>query len=363
MKFGHWLTLLGTASALVLLWSLRDVLIHVFAAIVLAMALCTAVGVVQRRLGWARPLALGATLLSLVVLGLGLGALLIPPFVDQFSQLLRQLPAAFAVLIRLIQQGLDQTTHLIDGQSLLEGAPSASQWLTPSQPGAPAGGGVLAAGLGGGALKLLGFAGSLGSALIQVLFVLAVSLMIAAQPSAYREVAILLVPSFYRRRFRKALLLCGEALSSWMGGVLISSCCVGLLAGIGLSLLGVKLVVANALLAGLLNVIPNVGPTLGTLFPMSVALLVSPWKAMAVLGLHGGVWAPGPGPGPTPGGLPAGVGAGIADPGPPRPLEAATSGNINGFGPWAPALKDQAGQRATPSQVRQPDPSALSPYP
>jgi len=286
LKFGHWLTLLGTASALILLWSLRDVLIHVFAAIVLAMALCTAVGVVQRRLGWPRPLALGVTLLGMLVLGLGLGALLVPPFVDQFGQLLRQLPAAFAVLIRLIQQGLDQTTHLIDGQSFLEGGPSASQWLTPSQPGAPAGGGALAAGLGGGALKLLGFAGSLGSALIQVLFVLAVSLMISAQPGAYREVAILLVPSFYRRRFRKALLLCGEALSSWMGGVLISSCCVGLLAGIGLSLLGVKLVVANALLAGLLNVIPNVGPTLGTLFPMSVALLVSPWKALAVLGLY-----------------------------------------------------------------------------
>ena len=41
MKFGHWLTLLGTAAALTLLWSLRDVLIHVFAAIVLAMALCS----------------------------------------------------------------------------------------------------------------------------------------------------------------------------------------------------------------------------------------------------------------------------------------------------------------------------------
>jgi predicted PurR-regulated permease PerM len=71
-----------------------------------------------------------------------------------------------------------------------------------------------------------------------------------------------------------------------MGGVLISSLCVALLAGIGLSLLGVKLVVANALLAGLLNVIPNVGPTLSTVFPMSVALLVSPWKALAVLGLY-----------------------------------------------------------------------------
>jgi predicted PurR-regulated permease PerM len=58
---------------------------------------------------------------------------------------------------------------------------------------------------------------------------------------------------------------------------------VGLLAAIGLSLLGVKLVAANALLAGLLNIIPNVGPTLSTIFPMSVALLDAPWKALAVL--------------------------------------------------------------------------------
>jgi predicted PurR-regulated permease PerM len=116
--------------------------------------------------------------------------------------------------------------------------------------------------------------------------VVAVALMIAVQPTAYREVAVLLVPSFYRRRAREVLLRCGEALSSWMGGVLISSLCVAVLAGIGLSLLGVKLVVANALLAGLLNIIPNVGPTLSTIFPMSVALLISPWKALAVLGLY-----------------------------------------------------------------------------
>jgi predicted PurR-regulated permease PerM len=76
---------------------------------------------------------------------------------------------------------------------------------------------------------------------------------------------------------------CGTALSSWMVGVLISSLCVGVLAAIGLSLLGVRLVAANALLAGLLNIIPNVGPTLSTIFPMSVALLDAPWKALAVL--------------------------------------------------------------------------------
>jgi predicted PurR-regulated permease PerM len=116
--------------------------------------------------------------------------------------------------------------------------------------------------------------------------VVAVALMITAQPEAYREAVLLLVPSFYRRRAREVLLGCGEALSAWMGGVLISSLCVGTLAAIGLSLLGVRLVAANAVLAGLLNIIPNVGPTLSTLFPMSVALLDEPWKALAVLALY-----------------------------------------------------------------------------
>jgi predicted PurR-regulated permease PerM len=121
---------------------------------------------------------------------------------------------------------------------------------------------------------------------IQTLFVLAVALMITTQPQAYREVAVLLVPSFYRRRFRQVLIACGQALSAWMLGVVVSSLCVGTLAAIGLTLLGVKLVAANAVLAGLLNVIPNLGPTLSTIFPMSVALLESPWKSLAVLALY-----------------------------------------------------------------------------
>jgi predicted PurR-regulated permease PerM len=274
VKFGQWLALMATAAALLLLWNLREVLIHVFAAIVLAMALCTLVGVVRQRLGCGRSLALLLTLAGLLVLLAVSLAAVVPPFVQQFRELLRQLPAAGELLLRLLRQGMDLSSQMIYGKQAL-------QWLQQSWEAPSAG-----AGLGGGLASLLGLAGNLGSGVIQLLFVLAVSLMIAVQPTAYREVAVLLAPSFYRRRLRQVLLQCGEALSSWMGGVLISSCCVALLAGIGLSLLGVKLVVANALLAGLLNIIPNVGPTLSTIFPMSVALLASPWKALAVLGLY-----------------------------------------------------------------------------
>lgn len=274
MKFGQWVGLLVSAAALLLLWSLRDVLIHLFASVVLAMALCTLVGVVRERLGCSRPLALLLSLVGLLLVVTVSIAAVVPPFVEQFRQLLLQLPEAAERALALIRQGMDLSSQMIYGQEAL-------QWLRQSW-----GSGSSGTAMGESLQGLLGLAGNVSSGLLQLLFVLAVSLMIAVQPNAYREVAILLVPSFYRRRLREVLLQCGEALSSWMGGVLISSLCVALLAGIGLSLLGVKLVVACALLAGLLNIIPNIGPTLSTLFPMSVALLVSPWKALAVLGLY-----------------------------------------------------------------------------
>ena len=285
MKFGHWLGLLATTASLLLLWSLRDVVILAMAAIVLSMALCTLVGSIRQRLGCSRPLALLLSLL-LVVLVLTIGVtVVVPPFAEQFSQLLTKLPEAARLLSVLLQQGFERASSVLYGR-----ADGGLNWLQQDWVGALTGrSDALLGSLSGGANRLVTLAGNLGSGVVQGLFLLAVALMICAQPTAYRDVAILLVPSFYRRRALVVLELCGEALSSWMVGVLISSCCVSVLSAIGLSLLGVKLVAANALLAGVLNIIPNIGPTLSTVFPMAVALLDSPWKALAVLVLFVGI--------------------------------------------------------------------------
>lgn len=282
MKFPQWIGLAALTAACLLLWSLRDVLIHLFAGIVLAMALCTLVGSLRERWPMARNLALVICLLGLLlVLGIGI-AILVPPFISQFQQLLLQLPAAALELKQLAIATISTISGMVYG---LQGASDWSASLLANGTALPDGA-TLASGLGGGLKQLLGLAGNLGNGLIQILFVIAVSLMVAVQPTAYREASILLIPSFYRRRFREILLQCGDALSSWMVGLLISSLCVAVLAGIGLSLLGVKLVMANALLAGLLNVIPNLGPTMSTIFPMAVALLDAPWKSLAVLCLY-----------------------------------------------------------------------------
>ncbi len=276
MSFGQWLGLLALVAALLILWTLRESLILLFAAIILALALCTLVGVVRRQLGCNRGVALVVSLLMVGLVVAVISTVIIPPFVEQFAELLTKLPAAAAALLELVREWIGQASRMLYGSGAGDLA-----WLRD---------GLIKGGeppnLGGGALRLLGLAGGVGTGLLQLLFVLAVALMVAIQPEHYREVAVLLVPSFYRRRFRSVLVKCGEALSAWMVGVLISSLCVGTLAAIGLSLLGVKLVAANAVLAGVLNVIPNVGPTLSTVFPMSVALLDSPWKSLAVLVLY-----------------------------------------------------------------------------
>ena len=280
MTFGQWLALVALVASLLLLWSLREVLMLFFAGVVLAMALCTLVGVVQRRLSCGRPLAVLLSLLSIaVVMAIGAAAI-VPPFLNQFSELLLKLPEAWAELLSLLHQALESFSRMLYGRS--DGGLSWLQNLGSSVRSGTA----ISAGVGDWTVRLVGLVGNVGTVVLKTLFVVAVALMVTAQPTAYREVLLLLVPAFYRRRARTVLLQCGEALSAWMGGVLISSLCVGTLAAIGLSLLGVRLVAANAVLAGLLNIIPNVGPTLSTLFPMSVALLDEPWKALAVLALY-----------------------------------------------------------------------------
>ena len=283
MKFAHWLALASLIAAGLLFWSLREFIILIFASIVIAMAICTVVQKTRSIKQMPRVLALIISIVSLFLLSSLLLVLVVPAFLEEFEQLIIQLPTAGTELWELANGAINKLTDIIYGEDL-SGFADGQIILKDFNPIPDSG--ALASGIGDGVQSILGLASNLSSGFIQFLFVFTVSVMISIQPNAYREVAISLLPSFYRRRARQILLKCGDALSNWMVGVLISSVCVGILAGLGLSVLGVKLVTANALLAGMLNIIPNVGPVLSTIFPVSVALLDSPWKALAVVCLY-----------------------------------------------------------------------------
>ena len=283
MKLKHWIGLSTFIASGLLIWTLRDLIIQIFAAVILALAICTLVEKIRKIVPMPRSLALIVCLISLITILSLIFILVLPPFAEEFQQLIIELPKAAKTFWELVVGTFDNLSELIYGESQTERWDERlfSSGFSPLADGA-----ALATGVGDGIKNILGFASNIGIGLVQVIFVFAVSIMISIQPKAYQEVAIMLVPSFYRRRARYILKKCGNDLVEWMFGLLISSICVALLAGLCLSILGIKLVIANALLAGILNIIPNLGPAISTIFPLSVALLDAPWKAIAVLGVY-----------------------------------------------------------------------------
>ncbi len=269
--------------SLLILWSLKEILILFFASIIIAMALCTITGKIRDFFHIPRWTSLTISLISIILITSISIVIIIPQFTTEFQELINQIPSAISKLWELLINTFYNFAEIIYKDNVPD--LSDRSLLTNKLKFIPDGG-TLANGVTDSITKLINLAGNVGIGIIQLFFIISVGLMITLQPSSYREVAILLVPSFYRRRARSILLKCGNALSSWMTGVVLSSICVAVLASIGLYLLGIKLVIANALIAGVLNIIPNVGPTISTIFPLSVALLDAPWKSFAVLGLY-----------------------------------------------------------------------------
>ena len=247
------------------------------------MALCTITGRIRDYFQIPRWISLGLTIISILLISSISIVIIIPQFTSEFQELINQIPSAVSKLWELLINAFYKFSEIIykDNIPNLSDSTIMTNKLNIIPDGAS-----LASGVTDSITKLISLASNVGIGILQLFFIISVSLMITLQPNSYREVAILLVPSFYRRRARSILLMCGNALSSWMAGVLLSSIFVSILVAIGLYLLGIKLVIANALIAGILNVIPNVGPTISTIFPLSVALLDTPWKSLAVLGLY-----------------------------------------------------------------------------
>ncbi|MEO0646778.1 MAG: AI-2E family transporter [Cyanobacteria bacterium J06650_10] len=129
------------------------------------------------------------------------------------------------------------------------------------------------------------FTGSL-DFLINFLLVLVTTIMLLANPAAYRQILLLAFPVFYRDRADDILSDCEKALTGWAIGILFNMAVITLFSGIGLTLIGVPLPVVNAVIAGLLTVVPNIGPVLSLIPPMLMGIGVAPWMGVAVLGLY-----------------------------------------------------------------------------
>jgi predicted PurR-regulated permease PerM len=270
VKLGQWISFLGIVIALILLWQARQILLLVFTAVVLATALNS---VVERfrRAGIQRNRAVMLTLAIAFLVTVLVVYLIVPPFASQVWKLIGLVPSGFSRMVSDLETLLNNRPSWLEGVKL----PSPANLIAEVQPFLKA---VLP--------NFFDFFSGTLAAAVKVLLLIILTLMLLADPKAYRSAVIQLFPSFYRRRADAIFLECEVALSSWMGGALISSTAVAVLSAIGLWALQIQFVLAQALLAGLLNFIPNLGPTLSMVFPLTVAALDAPWKVVAVVILY-----------------------------------------------------------------------------
>ncbi|HIK21582.1 MAG TPA: AI-2E family transporter [Synechococcus sp. M44_DOE_062] len=272
MTFAQWLGLGALLGLLVLLWQIRQILLLVFAAIVLAVALDTLAQIPQRY-GFRRGPSMVITGLTVLVGAILVGLIVVPPLAEQLRRLFTDgVPAGILQAQRLFESLILSLPTDIELPTLRELAnslvPQATELVRQARD-----------------FFSQSFTAFFGT-LLNLLFVIILTILLLADPQAYSRAFVSVFPAFYRPRIRYILKRCELALRGWLMGILFTSTLVMLLSGIGLWILGVPLILANAVLAGLFNFIPNIGPTLSVVAPMLVALTDAPWKSLAVLGLY-----------------------------------------------------------------------------
>lgn len=252
---------LALVVATLVLWELRWVLLVLFGAVVLAVALDVTITWLRRLFPLSRPAALGVVLAVLVGLGGALSSLLLPEVIEQVQLLQRIIPALPAQINGLIRQvpALESLEEQLLSQASLERVQPLGE-------------------------QLLGFAGGAANGTLQILLMALLAVLLALDPRSHQRLLTAFTPSFYRPRMQVLMRESREALGGWLAGMTLSALIVFLSTWAGLALLRVPLALLSALVCGLLTFVPTIGPTLGTLLPMGVALLlVSPGKMVEVM--------------------------------------------------------------------------------
>ena len=270
MNLEQWIGLIVIVISLYIMWQIKEVLLLIFTAVVLATTL-NRLSQRFQKLGMKRGFAVLLSLGIFFAIIIGFFWLVVPPFADQFQDLTKQVP-----------EGLERFDNWLEElklrvpNALSPYIPDINSLIVQAEPW-----------LRRVAGSSVAFVSSSLEVLLKILLVMVLTGMFLAGPLAYRRVFVRLFPSFYRRRVDGILDRCEVSLEGWVTGAIIAMFIVGGMSFFGLWILGVPAALALGVLAGFLNLIPNLGPTLSLIPAMAIAFSPdSPWRSLAVLVLY-----------------------------------------------------------------------------
>jgi predicted PurR-regulated permease PerM len=250
----------AVVALVLVLWTLSDLLLLVFAAGLVALILKSLADLISRATGLSRRWAVVLSILAMLVVITGFVALLGTELRNQGVALLERGPE----LIRWIEE----TTGMenLDDQ-VTEGAADAV-----------------------GTGSLLRTTASFSALAIDVIagivLVIVGGVYFAFQPGLYRQGLLLLFPRRVRPEADRTIGLVIGALRLWLLGQLVSMVLVGVLTTLGLWILGVPSALALGFLSALLDFIPVVGPIIAAIPAIAVGFSEGATMALWIAGLY-----------------------------------------------------------------------------
>jgi predicted PurR-regulated permease PerM len=249
-----------------LLWLSVRILLEAFAGVLFAVFLTTLSGWVSRTMKLSHGWALAIVVAALLLLASGLGWLMASRVMSEAVQLKQTLPKS-------LEQVRSLLANTAWGHYLLELFPETPGWLGRPET----------------VSQVTGLVSGVAGFLVALLVICFVGLFGAAEPEVYRAGLLHLIPPSYRRRAGQALDTVADNLRWWLAGQVALMVAIGVVTGAGLWLLGIPLALSLGLVAGLLEMMPYLGPWLSVIPAALVAFLVGPWHVLMVLGLYLGV--------------------------------------------------------------------------
>lgn len=270
VSLGSLLLLIVSALLLVLLWQLRALVVIILTAVVVAASMSPIVDVLERLRfpRWLATLVAYAGLISTVV---GISLIIGPAVLQQIEQLIRQLPTFVDVLrasveywaLRLGNTPPELIRQLFDIQSLTRWIIGSTQQVV---------------------LRSYGITrGILGGVFSLVLTILISGYMVADSQTLVQSL-VRLFPQPWETRLAAQAVPIGYRMGGYIRGRFLVSFILGIGTTLGLSFLGLgEFALGLGAIAGVTNLIPFVGPVLGSIPALVVALSLGGWTVLWVL--------------------------------------------------------------------------------
>jgi len=249
------------------LWEVRSALMLVYVSALIAIGLSPVVNAIERKRlmrqrvpRWAAILVIYLCIIGVIV---AVGILIIPPIVTQARGLAMELP-------RLLHQG----QQWLINHGLLTREISAQEAVQQTAAGSGAQDTI---GLIIG--TVIGFVGGV----FGLITMLVLTFYFLVDSSGLVTVFLRLFPREKREQVADACRRVTNKVSAWLAGQLLLGGIIGSTAAVGLGLMGVPFFYVLALIAGLGEMIPIVGPILSAVPAIAVALSVKPTLALGVI--------------------------------------------------------------------------------